>query len=171
MNSQQMKAFSDELEKIASHGVELAGLGILAAPSAAELAGIKVKEKHKHIAEIAGLGTLAYPSLKAIKAGITKKASKQVPVGRALQETKPAGPIRSSGTSSMTNDARHAMYNQHTAVSSKPAVPRVLPSNHVPAAKAPMAGLGGQAARAMSIASKGPGKVGLVSGLMKAFRR
>lgn len=72
-------SFSDELEKISyAHAAELAGLGILAAPSVAELAGKKVDERKKAGAEVAGLGILAAPSLhhygsKALK--YIKKAS------------------------------------------------------------------------------------------------
>lgn len=40
---------------------ELAGLGVLATPSAASLAGHPMKEKHKDVAEVAGLGMLAAP--------------------------------------------------------------------------------------------------------------
>lgn len=45
-----------------THGAELAGLGILAAPSIAEMRGKKVSDKTKHRAEVAGLGVLAVPS-------------------------------------------------------------------------------------------------------------
>lgn len=43
------------------NGLELAGLGTLAAPSVASLAGHPMKEKHKDVAEVAGLGILAAP--------------------------------------------------------------------------------------------------------------
>lgn len=57
-----------EMKKAASesplyHGAELAGLGILAAPSVAHMMGHKVKEKNQHRAELAGLGVLAAPSV------------------------------------------------------------------------------------------------------------
>jgi len=61
-----MAAFRDELEKIASHGAELAGLGILAAPSIAHLRGKDWSEKNKARAEVAGLGVLAAPSAMAV---------------------------------------------------------------------------------------------------------
>jgi len=49
------------LQKRAWDAGELAGLGILAAPAAANLAGHPMKEKHKDVAEVAGLGMLAAP--------------------------------------------------------------------------------------------------------------
>lgn len=49
------------ISKFAWNSGELAGLGVLAAPSAASLTGHPMKEKHKEIAEVAGLGTLAAP--------------------------------------------------------------------------------------------------------------
>lgn len=55
-----------EEPKVASHAAELAGLGILAAPSAAALAGKKVNESTAHKAELVGLGTLAAPSAWAV---------------------------------------------------------------------------------------------------------
>lgn len=61
-------AFFTGFEKKASvsdhlyHGAELAGLGVLAAPSIASLRGKPWKEKNKDIAEVAGLGILAAPS-------------------------------------------------------------------------------------------------------------
>ena len=46
------------------HGIELAGLGTLAAPSAYHMAtGKDMSEKNKHRAELGGLGILAGPSL------------------------------------------------------------------------------------------------------------
>jgi hypothetical protein len=45
------------------HPMELAGLGVLAAPSVAHLAGHPMEEKTKSKLEVAGLGTLAAPSL------------------------------------------------------------------------------------------------------------
>ena len=47
--------------KIAWNAGELAGLGILAAPAAANLSGRPMKEKHKDVAEVTGLGMLAAP--------------------------------------------------------------------------------------------------------------
>jgi hypothetical protein len=82
LNSVTLVAFHDELEKIASHGVELLGLGTLAAPHAYNAAtGKRVSHKTERNAELAGLGVLAAPSLahygkKALKAGtkLMKKA-------------------------------------------------------------------------------------------------
>jgi hypothetical protein len=47
-----------------SHGAELAGLGVLAAPSIGELRrpNTEPREKNKARAEVAGLGILAAPS-------------------------------------------------------------------------------------------------------------
>lgn len=67
------------------HAVELAGLGILAAPSVAEMRGKKISDKTKHRAELAGLGVLAAPSavhlggkavskIKGLAKGIAKRA-------------------------------------------------------------------------------------------------
>lgn len=49
------------LQKVAWNSGELAGLGILAAPAAANLSGHPLNEKHKDVAEVAGLGMLAAP--------------------------------------------------------------------------------------------------------------
>ena len=49
------------LQKIAWNAGELAGLGILASPAAANLSGRPMKEKHKDVAEVTGLGMLAAP--------------------------------------------------------------------------------------------------------------
>jgi hypothetical protein len=56
------------LKKIASdrfsmgrHSLELAGLGVLAAPSASHLLGHEMSDKHKAQAEVGGLGMLAAP--------------------------------------------------------------------------------------------------------------
>jgi hypothetical protein len=66
-------SFSDEMQKLASHGLELAGLGILAAPAVKHLVtGKEMKEKNKSRSEIAGLGTLAAGTLKTM---LTKKAA------------------------------------------------------------------------------------------------
>lgn len=46
---------------LARHGMELAGLGTLAAPSVQELRGKPMSEKSKAVSEVAGLGTLAAP--------------------------------------------------------------------------------------------------------------
>ncbi len=56
-----------------AHGAELAGLGLLAAPSVAHMRGKEWSEKNKARAEVAGLGVLAAPSALAVgKAGLAK---------------------------------------------------------------------------------------------------
>lgn len=57
------------LAKTAWNTGELAGLGVLAAPAASNLAGHPMKEKHKDVAEVAGLGMLAAPYAHNIAAG------------------------------------------------------------------------------------------------------
>ena len=59
--------------KEASAASELAGLGILAAPSASHLAGHEWGEKPKAIAEVGGLGLLAAPYVKEIGKKMLKK--------------------------------------------------------------------------------------------------
>lgn len=60
-------------KKEANHGIELAGLGMLAAPSVAHLGGKDWSEKNKARAEVAGLGVLAAPSAMAVaKKGVGK---------------------------------------------------------------------------------------------------
>lgn len=49
------------IQKIAWNSGELAGLGILAAPAAASLAGRPMQDKSKDVAEVTGLGMLAAP--------------------------------------------------------------------------------------------------------------
>lgn len=49
------------IQKIAWNSGELAGLGILAAPAAANLAGRPMQDKTKDVAEVTGLGMLAAP--------------------------------------------------------------------------------------------------------------
>jgi hypothetical protein len=49
------------IQKVAWNAGELTGLGVLATPAAANLAGRPMKEKHKDVAEVAGLGMLAAP--------------------------------------------------------------------------------------------------------------
>jgi hypothetical protein len=71
-------SFFDELEKISSHGLEIAGLGVLAAPSVATLADSKASKKEKNHAkfETAGLGILAaHPAYEIGKKLLTKKAA------------------------------------------------------------------------------------------------
>lgn len=56
-------AFAAGMQKAASAGAELAGLGVLAAPSIAKMRGKHVSEKTEHRAEIGGLGILAAGTL------------------------------------------------------------------------------------------------------------
>ena len=76
MNDSMMMGFIDELDKIADAGhiAELAGLGILAAPSVKNLADPKASKKEKSHAkfETAGLGVLAAPAAYKL---LTKKAA------------------------------------------------------------------------------------------------
>ena len=61
-----MEKFFEAFEKkaeTASHLAELAGLGIIAAPSIQHLRGKPMSESKAHKYEIAGLGTLAAPSV------------------------------------------------------------------------------------------------------------
>jgi hypothetical protein len=58
----------------AHHAIELAGLGILGAPAAAELAGKHVSDRTKQLAEIGGLGVLAAPSVGHFAASAWGKA-------------------------------------------------------------------------------------------------
>lgn len=80
-------AFHRALTKGASnfgHAAELAGLGILAAPTIAEMRGRHVSDKTKHRAELAGLGVLAAPS--AIELG--KSAVGKLKARRFMQGIK-----------------------------------------------------------------------------------
>ena len=62
--SDEMTNFWAGFEKQATNSVELAGLGLLAAPAVSHLAGKEWKEKNKNIAEVGGLGILAAPYAK-----------------------------------------------------------------------------------------------------------
>ena len=73
MNKEMFGSFKDELTKIASkadlatHAVELAGLGTLAAPHIySAVTGKRAKHKTERAAELGGLGTLAAPSIKSL---------------------------------------------------------------------------------------------------------
>ena len=72
-------SFFDELEKIAwGNAAEIAGLGVLAAPSVSTLMDSKESKKEKNHArfETAGLGVLAaHPAYEMAKGLLTKKAS------------------------------------------------------------------------------------------------
>lgn len=52
-----------------SNALELGGLGVLAAPATASLAGHEMTQKHKDMAEVGGLGMLAAPYAHNIAAG------------------------------------------------------------------------------------------------------
>lgn len=65
-------SFSNELEKISSkweHAAEIGGLGILAAPTIADMAGHPMSKKWKDRSELAGLGVLAGPAAKHLVKG------------------------------------------------------------------------------------------------------
>lgn len=73
MNVATYSAFKDELEKIAWHsGAEIAGLGILAAPTIQKMRGKPMSENATHAAEIGGLGTLAVPAAHSIYKAVKK---------------------------------------------------------------------------------------------------
>lgn len=75
IKSMEKSAFWNGFEKRANVAAELAGLGILAVPSVASLAGHPVSEKTKDVSEVAGLGTLAAPYVKPAYQGIRGGAS------------------------------------------------------------------------------------------------
>lgn len=61
--------FQNPKQKLAAwNSGELAGLGILASPAAANLAGRPLKDKTKDVAEVTGLGMLAVPYAHSIAA-------------------------------------------------------------------------------------------------------
>lgn len=70
---EEMTYDPERVDKTASHVAELAGLGILAAPSAAALAGKRMKDHTAHKYELAGLGTLAAPSAYALGKKLLRK--------------------------------------------------------------------------------------------------
>lgn len=80
MHAVTLTAFRDELEKIASmgaHAAEIAGLGILAAPTAVKhFGGKEWSEKNKRRAELGGLATLAAPSAFEMGKSVLKKIKK-----------------------------------------------------------------------------------------------
>jgi hypothetical protein len=78
MAMQQMQPEQEKQAEAFAHGAELAGLGILAAPSVAHMMGKKVSEKNQHRAELAGLGVLAAPSLVHFAKGLSSKFKKAV---------------------------------------------------------------------------------------------
>ena len=82
MNAVSYVAFKDELEKISSglgelatHGAEVAGLGILAAPTIQKMRGKKMSTKGEHAAELGGLGVLAAPSAAHLAKHLIKRGS------------------------------------------------------------------------------------------------
>lgn len=83
MHLATMLSFQDELEKIAGLGagaLDLAGLGMLAAPTVQKMRGKPMSDKNSHRTELAGLGVLggsvvaehAGDALKAGKSGLSK---------------------------------------------------------------------------------------------------
>lgn len=111
MHAQTIKAFADELEKIAWHApVDVAGLGVLAAHPIHTLTNKKATKKEKTVAglETAGLGTLAAGPLhtmyQAAKKGqsiwkhasIRKKALSMVNPFAAAKNVRQAGQVASS---------------------------------------------------------------------------
>ena len=81
--------FKNELEKIAYHSVvDIAGLGMLAAPTVQKMRGKEMSEKGTHAAELGGLGVLAGSSAHKIYSG-AKKAYQAAPksgVWKAIRE-------------------------------------------------------------------------------------
>lgn len=69
----QTASFVKKHKDTLSHGVELAGLGVLAKPSIDELRGKKVDEKLKAKREVQGLGLLAAPSALHLAHSVYKK--------------------------------------------------------------------------------------------------
>lgn len=68
-------AFRDELEKLAYHSaVDIAGLGILAAPTIQKMRGKPMSERGTHAAELGGLGVLAGSSAHKIYSGMKDAA-------------------------------------------------------------------------------------------------
>ena len=106
MNVATYAAFKDELEKLSWHaGAEIAGLGILAAPTIQKMRGKPMSERGTHAAEIAGLGTLAVPAAHSIYKAVKKgglAAIKHASVGQV------AGSF-GAGTSHFLDTARRAV--------------------------------------------------------------
>jgi hypothetical protein len=101
-----------------AHGAELAGLGMLAAPTIQKMRGKPMKDKNKDRAEVAGLGVLAAPSVahyggsavqklkglagKAAKVAVTKHAGVDVwnpTTGKILGEAASKAKSIASGAS------------------------------------------------------------------------
>lgn len=75
MHAVTLTAFRDELEKLAYHSVvDIAGLGILAAPTVQKMRGKEMSEKGTHAAELGGLGVLAGSSAHKIYSGMRDAA-------------------------------------------------------------------------------------------------
>lgn len=93
MNDIFVSALVDELDKIADAGhiAELAGLGLLAAPSVKTLADSNATKKEKSHAkfEAAGLGTLAIPTVAKMlskKAALVKGAASMSPAHMKMMQ-------------------------------------------------------------------------------------
>jgi hypothetical protein len=83
MHAATYASFKEELGLIKQssnylHAAELGGLGILAAPNVASMAGKKMSEKNKNRAEVAGLGVLAAPSAVALAKNVGKRVGSAV---------------------------------------------------------------------------------------------
>lgn len=89
MHAATYTAFKSELEKIAYHSVvDIAGLGMLAAPTIQKMRGKEMSEKGTHAAELGGLGVLGASSAHKIYSG-AKKAYQAAPksgVWKAIRE-------------------------------------------------------------------------------------
>jgi hypothetical protein len=73
MNVITYSAFKNELEKIAYHSlVDIAGLGVLAAPTIQKVRGKEMSDKGTHAAELGGLGMLAGTSAHKIYSAAKK---------------------------------------------------------------------------------------------------
>lgn len=136
MNVATYAAFKDELEKLGWHaGAEIAGLGLLAAPTAAKhFGGKEWSEKNKRRAELGGLGILAAPAAhsmyKAVKKG-GMTALKHASVDASL----------AGGALSLFKTADLDAWNPHTgeviggSVGSAAANRGMSAAKHVPAKK------------------------------------
>jgi len=83
MHAVTLTAFRDELEKLAYHSaVDIAGLGILAAPTIQKMRGKEMSEKGTHAAELGGLGVLAGSSAHKIYSGMRDAAKGAVKGGK-----------------------------------------------------------------------------------------
>lgn len=129
MHLATMLAFQDEIEKIAGIGagaLDVAGLGLLAAPTIRHMRGKKMSDKNKNRAEIAGLGTLgasvaaehAHDAVSAGKAGISKLRGlvSKLPKHASLDAWNPT----SGALLSESGGSRALNHGTHTGRSPKP---------------------------------------------------